>query len=876
MRRRKLLSFAMLALFLLGGVISISALTKSDSETTGPVLLLEVGSYATLQDAIDAAPADGKGSIRMLGGINDFGTVNIKDKQIQIDINGQELKGAGINVDGAKASLTVVDGYYNRPEVAADYTITNGNKGSIKLTRSIDARNGATVEWNNGVIETTSTDEKCAAIRAYGDLTGQTSIPSTIHVYGGYVKGVEGCVGVFGQGATAVIGQQASPILEATDNAPVAGNGSNEDGNKRGGTSITIGKSTIIGKITTKGYVACGVYHPQSGTLTIEDGANIVAVGGAGIVMRGGKLDIKGGTITATGDKDLTGYVGDKKNAIPTSGIVYDHAAGYPDNANVNILVTGGTITGAHSAVELIAGSGEKGTITLTGGTYSSDVSNFLAAEYHITKDATGKYTPTLYEAKVTKSDGTVYYASLADALASKVSKITLLTDATLSDKVSTYNGANSMELDLNGHDIKMSGRDSYIGCCSVGTLTLCDSKGTGRIYNDPECTNRFIQYLFSIGGENSGSSFTIQSGTIDATNLDYVFNVINTKDLTGHINITGGTVKNFAKGVEGQSMPIFNLNGGDDSHVEITGGTFSEQVSYFNKEEYILEKSQTKYLFTVSKIAMVITYENSSTTSSIGSIGGVFPISYTDEKGNPMAKMEVRNNIPDVTLTLMRSFAKDKWEALYLPYAIKVTDKLLANFDVAEIWDTELKEKDETTAIEFIKLKAGQEIPAYTPCLVKRKSDTSSFEVEGTDVTTTVPSEPINCSTVKQLFTFYGVLGITSFADMDFTSKSYYVLDAENQTLVQVDGTNSLSALKFYMTIENRNTTQASAPQASRVAMRVIGDGGEVTEITELVTPTAKADGRVYNLQGICVGTTTEGLPAGVYIQNGRKIIVK
>lgn len=31
--------------------------------------------------------------------------------------------------------------------------------------------------------------------------------------------------------------------------------------------------------------------------------------------------------------------------------------------------------------------------------------------------------------------------------------------------------------------------------------------------------------------------------------------------------------------------------------------------------------------------------------------------------------------------------------------------------------------------------------------------------------------------------------------------------------------------------------------------------------------------NGPVYNLQGICVGTTTDGLPAGVYIVNGRKV---
>lgn len=33
---------------------------------------------------------------------------------------------------------------------------------------------------------------------------------------------------------------------------------------------------------------------------------------------------------------------------------------------------------------------------------------------------------------------------------------------------------------------------------------------------------------------------------------------------------------------------------------------------------------------------------------------------------------------------------------------------------------------------------------------------------------------------------------------------------------------------------------------------------------------------GKVYNLQGVVVGNTTEGLPKGVYIKNGRKIIVK
>lgn len=42
------------------------------------------------------------------------------------------------------------------------------------------------------------------------------------------------------------------------------------------------------------------------------------------------------------------------------------------------------------------------------------------------------------------------------------------------------------------------------------------------------------------------------------------------------------------------------------------------------------------------------------------------------------------------------------------------------------------------------------------------------------------------------------------------------------------------------------------------------------------LLMTVSNASGKVYNLQGVVVGNTTEGLPKGVYIKNGRKIIVK
>ena len=70
-----------------------------------------------------------------------------------------------------------------------------------------------------------------------------------------------------------------------------------------------------------------------------------------------------------------------------------------------------------------------------------------------------------------------------------------------------------------------------------------------------------------------------------------------------------------------------------------------------------------------------------------------------------------------------------------------------------------------------------------------------------------------------------------------------------------------------------------------NNVAPAVYIDGmkqeAELTAIGELViSPEAanrygKNDG-VYNLQGQRVGNTTEGLPSGIYIVNGKKILVK
>ena len=50
----------------------------------------------------------------------------------------------------------------------------------------------------------------------------------------------------------------------------------------------------------------------------------------------------------------------------------------------------------------------------------------------------------------------------------------------------------------------------------------------------------------------------------------------------------------------------------------------------------------------------------------------------------------------------------------------------------------------------------------------------------------------------------------------------------------------------------------------------------GPATGINQLETVKEALQGKVYNLNGQLVGTSTEGLSKGVYIVNGKKVIIK
>ena len=522
--------------------------------------------YATLQDAVDAVKEDGYAIIKIIN-TAEFDGLNIADKRITIDLQKNTVKGNYINVTVSKGKSTylkIQDTSKNKAlsvDENNNYSVTYKNSGILELTRSIKATNGAGIKVVSGTIVSTEN----VALFALGDFAGKDPINSYIEITGGYIKAESCCVSPQGLGATVTI--DGKPVLESLNNAVVSGNGTYKDDKKLGGTSITImGKSWLIGRIKNNDEAACGIYHPQQGTLTIKYHAgipNIVAINGAGIVMRGGTLEYKAGNITAIGDANFTGTVGDSRVVVGTSGIVYDRDCGYYDVANAKITITSTgekKVVGAKSAIQVINDSNNNidGVFDITAGNFSSDVSAYVAkdSEYECNKHGEASYIVNNFSVK----NGDVKYVDLRDAFseAKDGDVITILKDREYNSYAPKVEGK-SITLDLNGKNSSYM----YLEVKAGGNLTIKDS-GTGGTFNGTGANSAI--YV------NNGGVFNQESGTLTNSST-------NSKTSNVVVRVEGGTATtrvastaNIKGGkIESKGTPVFVAYPG--ATVNVSGG---------------------------------------------------------------------------------------------------------------------------------------------------------------------------------------------------------------------------------------------------------------------------------------------------------------
>ena len=254
----------------------------------------------------------------------------------------------------------------------------------------------------------------------------------------------------------------------------------------------------------------------------------------------------------------------------------------------------------------------------------------------------------------------------------------------------------------------------------------------------------------------------------------------------------------------------------------------------------------------------------------------------------NSKAKFTVKQ------LSYTRTFAHDKWQTLYVPFEIEVTEELLNDFELAapnNLHEYELADGKTKISLEAKLMKSGYTIKAQRPYLIRAK-EAGEKTIQLTDCSLKAATEDsyVDCSSVLRHYKFIGTLqGKTSFdTSADFVLQQGVFLGTETDT--------QLKPMRWYLNATDRNTDMGILPgsgnngdgggadggngstQASRSINITIVDGDATTGIDELHVITEQTSGSkngarpgIYDLQGRKLSQEPQN---GIYIKDGKKVI--
>ena len=329
---------------------------------------------------------------------------------------------------------------------------------------------------------------------------------------------------------------------------------------------------------------------------------------------------------------------------------------------------------------------------------------------------------------------------------------------------------------------------------------------------------------------------------------------------------ITGGTITAEGDAVLIDAQPTE----GKTVTLAIEGGKYSSDVSKYCSSGYTATPNADG-TYTVAYFGNVVLVVYDYKSKEIVEAGQSIAIDMDEVNKIWVPEAGVKG----VNTTLTKNYTNTGWNSFFVPFDFTLTEEMLNDFEFATLYATALENGNGSPAISYKMAKAGDKIAAFYPCLIKAKATGElKLNVSEVDYKSIKGVTPKDCSSIPELYTFHPVMENTYIA----AKHGYYLKSEQNSFFYNTHPEAYIQPLRYYMTIQDRGDMSYIEPAnggASKVKICVIGED-EPTGITDLVDEAANASGKIYNLQGVVVGNTTEGLPKGVYIKNGRKIIVK
>ena len=328
----------------------------------------------------------------------------------------------------------------------------------------------------------------------------------------------------------------------------------------------------------------------------------------------------------------------------------------------------------------------------------------------------------------------------------------------------------------------------------------------------------------------------------------------------TPSIAISSSAVLTFKAGLwntQKESTPVIvTISDGTLTYGNNTAKTISLNPRKGQWEEFEIVISGTK--------SFTLTFKNNDNTDNnrffldevmVKEISAA-DVTLDEDKDNVVEAAENAN------VTLKRTlYADGGWNTLCLPFSLTDEQTKAAFGDDVEL--RTLASFDGKT-LTFAKATG---ITAGVPCLIKvSKVADNTYTFTGVTTIAVKDKMDFGSSGKKNNVEFVGIYSPADVSVRGTAGKENALFLGAGNKFYKAKAGTTMKAFRAFFLVPASTDTQA---------LRAVIDG-TTTGIDDLNIDTVKADGRVYNLNGQCVGYSLEGLKAGIYIQNGKKVIKK
>ena len=437
------------------------------------------------------------------------------------------------------------------------------------------------------------------------------------------------------------------------------------------------------------------------------------------------------------------------------------------------------------------------------------------------------------------------------------------------------YTGLESVVL---GEGVQTIGNNAFQGCSSLTSIT-----SNAVIPPTIEGSYAFDGVDKSIPvyvPASSVSAYQSASYWSDFTNIQPVIEIGDTSDWTSSNQGQEGSVSSKTYILEVGAGDILTFDwmvsseSGCDKLIVTLDGT--EVLNKSGEQSGTFEK-----IFAASgTCTLVVKYSKDGSVNNGSDCARVYNLTFPATRDVILSDGDasfVQNEDKGCTsITYTRNFKNTNWQALYVPFEIPY-DSLKNYFEVADLNNVHQYDRDndgvtDETVIEAFKMTSGV-LEANYPYLIRAK-EAGEKSITVTDAALYATEEnSIDCSSVRDKFTFTGTYSSLSSAELPQGEGYYTLIEGEWKPVTEAV---ALGAFRFFLKVDSRSG--AAAAEARSIRMRIIGENGEddTTGIDNLES--TGNDGKttvIYDLQGRKV-LNTEIVQEGVYIINGKKVVIK